>query len=200
MKRSRCAAWTAAFAWLAISLAHSASAAAPATLRDAAFLTCTDVNAMPSEERKALGLQIATAAANYFQTQLPDSEQVGEQIGWLIRSGCTIAPESYFSTVVARAVRVMGGGITPPLRQPLDMNQAIFLTCAGTDSLSRDQLEQVGSFIGKEAAAHYGLTPGLEWTPDYVAALVHNGCKMYPDAFYLGMVGRAVRAMSARTK
>ena len=40
------------------------------------------------------------------------------------------------------------------------------------------------------------LTPGAGWTPDYVAALVYNGCQMSPDAYYLGMIGRAVRAVS----
>lgn len=186
---------TAAVALLGATAASRAQSSA-LQLRDQAFLTCTDVNAMPAEQRNALGLRFANAASAYYRSQVPDSEVAGQELGWLVRSACTIAPEAYFSTVVARAVRVMGGGIEPPLQQPLAMDQAMFLTCFGAKSLPADQLKGVGSFIGTEAAAYYGVTPGPEWTPDYVAALVHNGCKMYPDAYYLSMIGRAVRAVS----
>jgi hypothetical protein len=185
-----------ALALVTIGGASSAGAALP-NISDKAFLTCLDVNAMPVEQRKVLTLEIADAAARYYQADVADSAKVGENMGWLIRSACTIAPEAYYSTVVARAVRVAGGGTEPPLRQPLDMDQAIFLTCSGSRALEPDQLKQVGTFIGAEAAAHYGLTPGAGWTPEYVAALVYNGCQMAPDAYYLGMIGRAVRAVSS---
>jgi hypothetical protein len=155
---------------------------------------------MSAENRKALTMDVAKAAASHYQTQIADSEQTGEQIGWLIRSACTMAPEAYFSTVVARAVRVMGGGVEPPLRQPFDMRQAVFASCSGANALPPEQLKQLGTYIGTEAAAHYGLTPGADWTPDYVAALVHNGCQMYPDAYYLAMIGRAIRAVSTRSE
>lgn len=188
--------WALAVGVVAALSSPDAKAAEP-NLRDIAFLSCVEVNAMPSEQRKALGLQIAQAAADFYQTRMPDNEQTGQQIGWLVRTGCTIAPEAYFSTVVARAVRVMGGGVEPPLSQPIDMKQAIFLTCKGVDALAPEKSKEIGTYIGREAAAHYRLTPGPEWTPDYIAALVYNGCKMYPDAYYLGMIGRAVRAVSA---
>jgi hypothetical protein len=180
---------------IALTTSDGARAADP-VLRDKAFLTCSDVNAMPAEQRKSLTLGIADRANSYYQSTIADSAEVGEKIGWLIRSACTIAPEAYYSTVVARAVRVAGGGTEPPLQQPLDMNQAIFITCSGTKALAPEQLKQIGSFIGNEAAAHYGLTPGPTWTPDYVAALVYNGCQMSPDSYYLGMIGRAIRAVS----
>lgn len=196
MNLSRMGVWAALA--LIVAMVPAGVRAADPVLRDTAFLSCSDVNAMPEEQRRALALQIVNDAARHYQTQIPEGAEVGDQIGWLVRSGCTIAPEAYFTAVVARAVRVMGGGVEPPLQQPLDMNQVVFLTCSGANALPRDQLKQVGTYIGQEAAAHYGLTPGPEWTPDYVAALVHNGCKMYPDAYYLGMIGRAVRAVSAR--
>lgn len=151
---------------------------------------------MPAEERKTLTLGIADLANDYYQSTIADSTEVGEKMGWLIRSACTISPEGYYSTIVARAVRIAGGGIEPPLQQPLNMNQAVFVTCAGSRALPPEQLKQLGSFIGNEAASHYRLNPGPGWTPDYIAALVYNGCQMYPDAYYLGMIGRAIRAVS----
>ncbi|MBK8210570.1 MAG: hypothetical protein IPK78_11995, partial [Rhodospirillales bacterium] len=175
----------AALCLVALATSGGARAADP-VLRDNAFLTCADVNAMPAEQRKTLTLGIADRANDYYQSTIADSAAVGEKIGWLIRSACTIAPEAYYSTVVARAVRVAGGGTEPPLQQPLDMNQAIFITCSGTKALPAEQLKQIGSFIGNEAAAHYGLTPGPTWTPDYIAALVYNGCQMSPDSVLFG--------------
>lgn len=195
MSRCRTTALT-ALALVTIGGATNAGAALP-NISNTAFLTCQDVNAMPAEQRRTLTLEIADAAARYYQANVADSAEVGENMGWLIRSACTIAPEAYYSTVVARAVRVAGGGIEPPLVQPLDMNQAIFLTCWGTKALEPEDLKKVGTFIGAEAAAHYHLTPGPGWTPEYVAALVYNGCQMAPDAYYLGMIGRAIRAVSS---
>lgn len=188
----------AALCLIALTAADS-TGAADSVLRDKAFLTCSEVNVMPAEQRKTLTLDIADMANDYYQSKIADSAEVGEKIGWLIRSACTIAPQAYYSTIVARAVRVAGGGSEPPLQQPLNMSQAVFLTCAGTRSLPQEQLKQLGSFIGNEAAAHYDLTPGPAWTPDYIAALVYNGCQMFPDAYYLGMIGRAIRAVSGTT-
>ena len=189
---------TAAIAALTLiaSMATAVAQAPAPSLSERAFLTCLDVDTMPAEQRKALTLQIANAAARYYQADIADSEKVGENMGWLVRSACTIAPNAYYSTIVARAIRVAGSGVEPPLLQPLDMNQAIFLTCSGTRSLAPDQLKQLGTYIGAEAAAHYKLTPGPEWTPDYIAALVYNGCQMFPDAYYLSMIGRAIRAVA----
>lgn len=184
----------------AMALAVPANAQmAERPLRDTAFMTCADAEAMPAEQRKALLLRIADRAAKHYQAQIADNEQAGEELGWLIRSACTMAPEAYVTTVVARAVRVVGGGTEPPLRQPLDMNEAVFVSCAGTAALPPEELKQLGTYIGTEAAAHYGLKPGPDWTPDYVAALVHNSCQMYPDMYYLAIIGRAIRAVSTRS-
>lgn len=183
----------------AITLAVSANAqTAERPLGETAFMTCAEAQAMPAEERKAFVLGIADRAAKHYQTQIADNEKVGEELGWLIRSACTVAPEAYVTAVVARAVRVVGGGVEPPLQQPLDMNEAVFVSCNGTKALPPEQLKQLGTFIGKEAAAHYSLKLGPDWTPDYVAALVHNSCQMYPDMYYLAIIGRAIRAVATR--
>jgi hypothetical protein len=183
------------------AVALPASAQVPERpLREAAFKTCAEAQAMPAEERRALALNFADAAARHYQTQIANDEKVGEELGWLVRSACTMAPEAYLSTVVARAVRVVGGGTEPPLQQPLDMTQAVFASCSGTKALPPEQLKELTTFIATEAATHYGLTPGPEWTSDYVAALVHNVCQMYPDMYYLAIVGHAVRTASEHTE
>lgn len=184
-------------ALVAVAMVSPASAqTADFNLRKAAFTTCAEAQAMPAEDRRAFVLKIAEAAAEYYQTQIPASEEAGQEMGWLIRSACTIAPEAYIAPITARAVRVIGGGTEPTLRQPLDMRQAIFLSCSGTDSLPAEELKQLGTFIATEAAAHYGVTLGPDWTSDYAAALVHNTCQMYPEMHYFSIVSRAVKAVS----
>lgn len=184
---------------MATALAVPANAQmAEQPLSETAFMTCADVQAMPTEERKTLVLGMVDRAARHYQTQIAGNENVGEELGWLIRSACTVAPDAYITTVVARAVRVVGGGAEPPLQQPLDMNEAVFVSCNGTKALPPEQLKELGSFIGKQAADHYGLKPGPDWTPDYVAALVHNSCQMYPEMYYLAIIGRAIRAVASR--
>lgn len=184
-------------ALVAIAMVPPASAeTGDLNLRDTAFTTCAEAQAMPADERRAFVIRIAEAAAEYYQTQIPASEEAGQEVGWLIRSACTIAPEAYIAPITARAVKVIGGGSEPPLQQPLDMRQAVFLSCAGTTALPPEEAKELGAFITSEAAAHYGLKPGANWTPDYVAALVHNGCQMYPDLSYFSIVGRAIRAVS----
>ncbi len=186
-------------ALVAVAMVSPASAeTAGPNLRESAFTTCAEAQAMPTEERRTFVLKIAEAAAENYQTQIAASEETGQQIGWLIRSACTIAPEAYIAPIVARAVRVIGGGTEPTLRQPLDMRQAVFLSCSGTTALPPEEAKQLGNLITTEAAAHYGLNPGADWTPDYVAALVHNSCQMYPDMYYLSIVGRAIRAVSGQ--
>ena len=64
MKRCRTAAM-AALCLIAWTAADSAGAA-DLVLRDKAFLTCSEVNAMPAEQRKTLTLGIADLANDYY--------------------------------------------------------------------------------------------------------------------------------------
>ena len=58
---------------------------------------------MNPEARKALATYLAEHASRYRGVVIPDGA-VGAQIGYLVRGGCTLAPDAYLFTVIDRAI------------------------------------------------------------------------------------------------
>lgn len=99
-------AFAAAFALLASAAAGQAQtpAAAPTLTFDrAVFITCREAHAMQPEARKALAYYLAEYAARYRGVTIPEDER-GAQVGYLVRGGCTLAPDAYLFTVIDRAI------------------------------------------------------------------------------------------------
>ncbi|CAN5919694.1 hypothetical protein BH11PSE3_BH11PSE3_32190 [soil metagenome] len=89
-----------------VSLQASAQTpvAAPTLSFDrAVFTTCREAHAMQPEARKALAYYLAEYSARYRGVTLPEDER-GAQIGFLVRGGCTLAPDAYLFTVIDRAI------------------------------------------------------------------------------------------------
>ena len=87
-------------------LAVSASAQAqmpPTNFDQAAYITCKEAHAMNPEARKTLAIFLAEHAARYHGVSIPENE-IGAQIGFLVRGGCTLAPDAYLFTVIDRAI------------------------------------------------------------------------------------------------
>lgn len=89
----------------ALLLASTAAQAqiAPTNFDQAAYITCKEAHAMQPEARKMLTVYLANHAAAYRGVVLPDGEQ-GAQLAYLVRGGCTLAPDAYLFTVVDRAI------------------------------------------------------------------------------------------------
>ena len=77
--------------------------AAPATFDDAAYITCREAQMMPAEARKQLALMLADHAARHRGVLVPD-DQRGTELAYLVRGGCTLAPDAYLFTVIDRAL------------------------------------------------------------------------------------------------
>jgi len=92
-------------ALLVTSAAAQAQTAAAPTLsfERAVFITCREAHGMQPEARKALGYYLLEYSARYRGVTIPE-DQRGAQIGYLVRGGCTLAPDAYFFTVIDRAV------------------------------------------------------------------------------------------------
>ena len=73
------------------------------TFDRAAYVTCREAQAMQPDARRQLAVFLAQHAARYRGITLPTDER-GGQLGMLVRSGCTIAPDSYLFTVIDRAI------------------------------------------------------------------------------------------------
>lgn len=85
-------------------VATAAQAQMPPTNFDqAAYITCKEAHAMQPEARKTLALFLAEHASRYHGVTIPDGPE-GAQVAYLVRGGCTLAPDAYLFTVIDRAI------------------------------------------------------------------------------------------------
>ena len=75
----------------------------PTNFDQAAYITCKEAHAMQPEARKTLAVFLAEHASRYHGVAIPDGPQ-GAQIAYLVRGGCTLAPDAYLFTVIDRAI------------------------------------------------------------------------------------------------
>lgn len=75
----------------------------PTNFDQAAYITCKEAHAMQPEARKTLAIFLAEHASRYHGVAIPDGQQ-GAQIAYLVRGGCTLAPDAYLFTVIDRAI------------------------------------------------------------------------------------------------
>ena len=85
-------------------LAAAAQAQMPPTNFDqAAYITCKEAHAMQPEARKALALLPRRARGALSRRDAPRRAE-GAQVAYLVRGGCTLAPDAYLFTVIDRAI------------------------------------------------------------------------------------------------
>jgi hypothetical protein len=75
----------------------------PTNFDQAAYITCKEAHAMQPEARKTLAIFLAEHASRYHGVTIPDGPQ-GAQVAYLVRGGCTLAPDAYLFTVIDRAI------------------------------------------------------------------------------------------------
>jgi hypothetical protein len=86
-------------------VATAAHAQTPPTYFDrAAYVTCREAQAMSPEARKTLAGYLAEHAAQHRGVTIPNDDR-GTQIAYLVRGGCTLAPDAYLFTVIDRAIQ-----------------------------------------------------------------------------------------------
>jgi hypothetical protein len=96
----------AAGALVLVPIAAQAQTPTPAptlAFEQAVFITCKEAHAMQPEARKALAYYLAEYSARYRGVTLPEDSR-GTQVGYLVRGGCTLAPDAYLFTVIDRAI------------------------------------------------------------------------------------------------
>lgn len=86
-------------------VATATQAQTPSTYFDqAAYVTCREAQAMPPEARKSLAGYLAEHAAQHRGITIPNDDR-GAQIAYLVRGGCTLAPDAYLFTVIDREIQ-----------------------------------------------------------------------------------------------
>jgi len=76
----------------------------PTYFERAAYVTCREAHAMTPEARKTLAGYLAEHAAQHRGVTIPNDDR-GTQIAYLVRGGCTLAPDAYLFTVIDRAIQ-----------------------------------------------------------------------------------------------
>ena len=79
-----------------------------------AYITCREAQALQPDARRALATFLADHVARKRGVVIPEGE-LGGQIGYLVRGGCTLAPDAYLFVVIDRAVQAEAGKL--PKRQ-----------------------------------------------------------------------------------
>ncbi len=88
----------------AAAQAQTPTAAPTLTFEQAVFITCRDAHAMTPEARRAVAYYLAEYSARHRGVVLPEDSR-GAQVGYLVRGGCTLAPDAYLFTVIDRAIQ-----------------------------------------------------------------------------------------------
>jgi hypothetical protein len=79
-----------------------------------AYVTCREAQALQPDARRALATFLAEHVSRKRGVVIPEGE-LGGQIGYLVRGGCTLAPDAYLVSVIDRAVQAEAGKL--PKRQ-----------------------------------------------------------------------------------
>jgi hypothetical protein len=86
------------------TLSATAYAQDPAAyFEKAVYVTCREAQAMPAETRRALAVYLAEHSARFRGVTIHNDDR-GAQIAYLVRGGCTLAPDAYLFSVIDRAI------------------------------------------------------------------------------------------------
>jgi hypothetical protein len=86
-------------------VATAAPAQTPPSYFDrAAYVTCREAQAMSPDARTTMAGYLAEHAAQHRGLTVPNDDR-GAQIAYLVRGGCTLAPDAYLFTVIDRAIQ-----------------------------------------------------------------------------------------------
>jgi hypothetical protein len=88
--------------------------------------------------------------------------------------------------------------IPPSLAQaqsaPLTFDQAAYITCREAHAMAPDARRAVATFLAEHAARRHGARIPDGEAGAQLALLVRGGCSLYPDAYLLTVVDRAIVA------
>jgi hypothetical protein len=96
------------------------------------------------------------------------------------------------------AVLAFSMAILPSMAQaqsaPLTFDQAAYITCREAQAMAPDARRAVAIFLAEHAARRRGARIPDGEAGAQLALLVRGGCSLYPDAYLLTVVDRAIVA------
>lgn len=178
----------------AISTVQATDEPAPEkpNFRSYAFYTCMDAHGQ-ADSHDALVAPVVAEAAALYEVNLQDAK-TSQDIAWLIRSGCTIRPDAYLSSVAARAVRVLGSRQNPVATPKHPHAEYALTECSQFAELPALVQKRLTDAMTEEAVAFYETKLPDYWTAEYVNNLLHNACELFPGSYVYEMIGKMVRS------
>ena len=78
------------------------------TFDQVAYITCREAHGMAPDARRAVATFLAEHVSRKRGVVIPEGE-LGSQVGYLVRGGCTLAPDAYLFSVIDRAEQAEAG-------------------------------------------------------------------------------------------
>lgn len=171
------------------------------SFEDAAYVSCRDTQAMPPESRSAFAVALVKRASAYYGVPYVEGGGLDDQLGTLIRSGCTVYPNAYLFNVTARAFRRLTGASQPaiPATTPIPFETSAFLTCNQYAQMTDEQQDALEYDFAVRAGQRYRIkfadtADGRVKLDDGITPLVYGACFLAPDFHVYAVVSRAVQA------
>ena len=77
---------------------------------------------------------------------------------------------------------------------PLTFDKAAYITCREAHAMAPDARRAIATFLAEHAARRHGARIPDGEAGVQLALLVRGGCTLYPDAYLLAVVDRAIAA------
>ena len=77
---------------------------------------------------------------------------------------------------------------------PITFDQAAYVTCREAHAMAPDARRAIATFLAEHAARRHGVRIPAGEAGAQLALLVRGGCTLYPDAYLLTVVERAIVA------
>lgn len=84
--------------------------------------------------------------------------------------------------------------------QPLNFDQAAYITCREAQAMKPDARKQVAAFLAEHSARHRGISLPTDERGGQLAMLVRGGCTLAPDAYLFTVIDRAIQAEQDKLK
>ena len=78
--------------------------------------------------------------------------------------------------------------------QPLNFDQAAYITCREAQAMKPEARKQVATFLAEHSARHRGISRPNDERGGQLAMLVRGGCTLAPDAYLFTVIDRAIQA------
>ena len=161
------------------------------TLYETMYKTCRDLHGDLKQQEALMGPLVESAAAIYQV----DLKQPGtlQNVAWLIRTGCSVWPDTYLSAIAAKAIRSLGQKRKPAPTQTFPHADRALTDCELYEQQTPAEQKALADWLSKLVTAHDRQPTPDYWTDDYLKNSIHNACQLVPSSYVYEIIGHLHR-------